>query len=152
MTQETFVLKWKFLMENTSAILEEETTKKNSFADVTLVSDELTKFKVHKFVLSACSPIFKEILLNNPHENPIIYLNGVKEDEVQTMLQLIYYGQVNIYTKRLEILFKAIEKFQLTGIDIPTFKSELSKSKEQKKKRRPTQKYVETQKENVLKQ
>merc|ERR1719300_1559272 len=119
MTQETFVLKWKYLMENTSATLEEETTKKNNFADVTLVSDELTKFKVHKFVLSACSPIFKEILLDNPHENPIIYLNGVKEDEVQTMLQLIYYGQVNVYTKRLEILFKAIEKFQLTGIDYP---------------------------------
>ena len=37
---------------------------KNS--DVTLVSDDQTQFKAHKIVLSACIPVFKKIIDNNP--------------------------------------------------------------------------------------
>ena len=33
--------------------------------DVTLVSDDLVCLKAHKFVLSACSPVLKDILLKN---------------------------------------------------------------------------------------
>ena len=62
----------------------QELTKEDNFTDVTIVSgDELLDYQVHKFVLSAVSPVFKEILLNNPHEHPLIYLNGVKEQELQ---------------------------------------------------------------------
>ena len=45
---------------------------KNS--DVTLVSDDQTQFKAHKIVLSACSPVFKKIIDNNPTQNSPIWL------------------------------------------------------------------------------
>ena len=31
-------------------------------SDVTLVCNDKVKFKVHKFILNACSPVFKSIL------------------------------------------------------------------------------------------
>ena len=50
-------------------------TLEDKFADLTIVSgDELLDYQVHKFVLSAVSSVFKEILLNNPHEHPLMYL------------------------------------------------------------------------------
>ena len=39
-----------------------ELYNESHFADVTLVSDDQVKFKVHKFVLNACSPVFESIL------------------------------------------------------------------------------------------
>ena len=87
MNQESFQLKWNFFLDNASATLEKEIRKSN-FTDVTLVSDDLTPFKVHKFVLSAFSPVFKEIFQSNPHSHPMIFLNGVKKQELYTLLQL----------------------------------------------------------------
>ena len=52
MDQETFLLRSKFHHENINHTLENDSMDKN-YADVTLVSDELIEFKVHKFVLSA---------------------------------------------------------------------------------------------------
>ena len=52
----------------------------NPFVDVTLVSDELIPHKVNKHVLGACSPVFKDILLKNYHQHPLIYLTGVENE------------------------------------------------------------------------
>merc|ERR1712136_319724 len=43
------------------------------FSDVALVSDDQHEYKVHKFVLSASSTVFKKILTRNPL-NTFIYL------------------------------------------------------------------------------
>merc|ERR1712126_9874 len=94
-------------------------TRENHFADVTLVSDELTPFEAHKFVLSACSPVFKEILLNCQHSHPIIYLNGVKEQEVQTILCLLYFGEATFTFNRIDKLFKIVKEFKFKGIELP---------------------------------
>ena len=50
--------------------------------DVILVSDKQIPFKAHKFVLSASSPVMKDLLLSNPHSHPLIYLRGVKQQEL----------------------------------------------------------------------
>ena len=46
----------------------------NSYRDVTLVSDDQKPFQAHRYVLSTFSPVLKNILLNNPHSHPLIYL------------------------------------------------------------------------------
>ena len=40
--------------------------KEESYADVTLVSSDQIEFKAHKIVLSACSPVLKKVIDNNP--------------------------------------------------------------------------------------
>ena len=61
--------------------------KEHSFCDVTLVSDDHKPFLAHRYVLSSFSPVLKNILHNNPHSNPLIYLKGVNHQE------FIYFGK-----------------------------------------------------------
>ena len=66
-----------------------------SFSDVTLVSDEQIPFQSHKFFLSACSPVLKGLLLSNPHCHPLIYLRGVKQQELLAILHFMYFGEAS---------------------------------------------------------
>ena len=65
------------------------------FAD--LVSEDQTLFQAHKTVLSVCSPVFKKIIENNPTQYPLIYLKGIQSHEVDSILQLMYLGEVTVY-------------------------------------------------------
>ena len=44
------------------------------FTDVTLASDDGHQVEAHKVILVASSPFFKEILVRNKHNHPLIYM------------------------------------------------------------------------------
>merc|ERR1712212_830756 len=71
------------------------------FADVTLVSDDQIQTPAHKVVLSACSPVLKTLLVNNPHSHPLLYLRGIKQTELQAILKFIYFGETQIFENRI---------------------------------------------------
>ena len=50
----------------------------NESTDVTLVCEDRTKFKAHRFVLNACSPTFQSIINDLHQKDPVIttYLNA----------------------------------------------------------------------------
>ena len=50
--------------------------KSQLFTDVTLVSDDKKQIKAHKFVLTACSTVFQNIIESLPENSSIIYLRG----------------------------------------------------------------------------
>ena len=70
------------------------------FTDVTLISDDLHQYKVHKFILSACSTAFKKILASNSL-NSSIYLRGIQHEELESVLQFIYFGEATFYHERM---------------------------------------------------
>ena len=86
---------------------------KNSFSDVTLVSDDKIQFEAHKCVLSASSPVLKKLLLNNPHPHPLIYLKGVKQQELQSILQFIYLGEARFYQGNMDRFMEAVKDLQI---------------------------------------
>ena len=47
------------------------------FTDVTLTCDDDDQIHAHKIVLSSSSPVFRRMLLKNPHQHPLIHLRGV---------------------------------------------------------------------------
>ena len=100
MEQETFCLSSKSFQSHLQATLKELFTE-NTFADVTLVSDDQIQIPAHKFVLSACSPVLKNLLINNPHCHPLLYLRGVTQQELQSILQFMYLGEARIYQERI---------------------------------------------------
>ena len=53
------------------------------FADVTLASADDKQMKAHKAVLSSCSPFFRNILLKNPHQSPLLYLGNLHSSQLQ---------------------------------------------------------------------
>jgi len=70
------------------------------YSDVTLVSDDQHNFKAHKFMLSACSSVFKNIFDQNPH-NTSIFLRGVQHQELEAIMQFIYLGEAKFFQERM---------------------------------------------------
>ena len=44
------------------------------FCDVTLACDD-KQVQAHKLVLASYSSVFRDLLIQNPHPHPVIYLN-----------------------------------------------------------------------------
>ena len=51
------------------------------FTDVILVSDEHKHYKVYKFILSACSPVLKQVLMENQHNVTLPNINHLDKIE-----------------------------------------------------------------------
>ena len=112
MQQNIFSLRWKYFHTNISSRLSDLYTETSS-TDVTLVSDDQIQFQAHKCVLSACSPVMKNLLLNNPHSHPLIYLRGVKQQELGSILQFMYHGEAAIHQKGIHILLENAKDLQI---------------------------------------
>ena len=93
MTQDIiYTLKWKDFNYNVKTRVS-DVIKELSFCDVTLVSDDHKPFLAHRYVLSSFSPVLKNILINNPHSHPLIYLRRVNHEELDSILQFMYFGK-----------------------------------------------------------
>jgi len=84
------------------------------FYDVTLVSDDQKQFKAHKVILSAFSPVLKTLLVNNPHSHPLLYLRGMKERNIQAILDYIYFGETKIHLENVNEFLNASKDFGIT--------------------------------------
>ena len=93
-----------------------ELGEKGHFADVTLVSDDQIQTKAHKVVLSACSPVLKTLLVNNPHSHPLLYLRGIKQTELQAILKFMYFGETQIFEHRINRFVSAAKDLEVKDI------------------------------------
>ena len=84
------------------------------FADVTLVTDDKKKVRAHRHVLSACSPVFKEILqIEKQNNHPFIYLRGIQYSEIEPILQFMYLGEAKLYEERLNEFLSAVRDLEI---------------------------------------
>lgn len=83
--------------------------------DVT-VACEGKQIDAHKFILSACSPVFRNLIKQNPHQHPLIYLRGVKYSELVHMLSFMYQGEVNIPQDDLQEFLEVGQDLKLAGM------------------------------------
>ena len=70
----------------------------------------------HKVILSACSPFFRSILKRNPHAHPLIYLKGVKLNNLQSVLDFIYGGEANVAQEELNSFLAVAEELKVKGL------------------------------------
>ena len=121
MSQETLSLSWK---QFPSRLVDtfQDLVREGIFSDVTLVCDDQIPIPAHKIIISACSPVFKNILLTNPHSHPLIYLRGVRQKVLQSILQFMYHGEVAISKESLQEFMNTAKDFQVEEIscDIAT--------------------------------
>ena len=85
------------------------------FTDITLISDDHHQYKVHKFILSACSSAFREILTNNSL-NSSIYLRGIQHEELESILQYIYLGEATFYHQRMNEFLNVAKNLDIKEI------------------------------------
>ena len=109
-----FCLQWKDFENKISAGFKELREEKDFF-DVTLACDD-SQLQAHKVILGACSPFFRTILKNNPHPQPLIYLKGVKYNELDAVLKFMYEGEVNVAQDDLNTFLAVAEDLHVKGL------------------------------------
>jgi len=114
MTTEKFCLRWNDFETNISSAFRELRDDKDFF-DVTLACDD-DQMQAHKVILSACSPFFRNILRRNPHQHPLLYLKGVKFTDLQSVLNFMYHGEVNIAQEELNSFLAVAEDLKVKGL------------------------------------
>merc|ERR1719378_1978795 len=97
--EEKINLKWQPFSSHGQELFK-NLMESQEFFDVTLVSDDLHQYRVHKFILSACSTVFRKILASNPL-NTSIYLRGICHEELESILQFICLGEATLYHERM---------------------------------------------------
>ena len=112
---EKLCLKWDDFLENTYTSfgsLQDD----QEFADVTLGCEDGQQVQGHKIILSAASPFFYNILTNNKHSHPLIYMRGIKSTELVAIMDFMYKGEANIYQENLNAFMIIAEELQLKGL------------------------------------
>jgi len=114
MGSEKFCLRWNDFETNISSAFRELRDDKDFF-DVTLACDD-EQIQAHKVILSACSVFFRNILRRNPHQHPLLYMKGVKYTDLQSVLNFMYHGEVNVAQEELNSFLAVAEDLRVKGL------------------------------------
>ena len=114
MSSEKFCLRWNDFESNISSAFKELRDDKDFF-DITLACDD-EQIQAHKVILSACSPFFRNVLRRNPHQHPLLYLKGVKYTDLQSVLNFMYHGEVNVAQEELNSFLSVAEDLRVKGL------------------------------------
>jgi len=113
--EEKLCLKWNDFQEN--AISAFGTLREDrEFADVTLACEDGQQVEAHKVILASSSPFFLNLLKMNKHPHPLIYMRGMKSEDLLAMVDFLYYGEANINQENLESFLAVAEELQLKGL------------------------------------
>jgi len=88
----------------------------------------------HRVVLSACSPVFKEILRSlgpGDAKGPLIFLRGISYHEMEAVLEFMYNGQTKVQHKELDAFLAAAEELKIKGLTSSQNTSETPSRKRQ---------------------
>lgn len=103
MEQSNSLLLERFYLNNCRKIFNKFLETNISLCDVTLMGDDGTCVKCHRFVLSACSPFFERAFKHytepadstDADKTELVFLLATyKSKNVQRMVDYIYYGQL----------------------------------------------------------
>lgn len=73
----------------------------------------------HRVVLSACSPVFKELLRaigTGDSKGPLIFLRGISYHEIEAVLEFMYNGQTKVQQTELDAFLAAAEELKIKGL------------------------------------
>ncbi|XP_055390336.1 peroxisomal membrane protein PEX14-like [Condylostylus longicornis] len=125
--QQMFCLRWNNHQSNFISVCS-SLLHNGSLVDVTLAA-EGKQLQAHKIVLSTCSSYFQALFTANPCQHPIVILKDVQYSDLKTMVDFMYYGEVNVSQEQLPHILKTAEMLKIKGLaDMPTDAATLTKS------------------------
>ena len=112
---EKFCLKWNDFQTNISTAFS-CLRGDEDFNDVTLASDDGQQIEAHKVILASSSPFFQNLLKRNKHAHPLIYMRGIKSDDLVAIVDFIYHGETKISQENLDSFLNIADELSLKGL------------------------------------
>ena len=88
------------------------------FTNVTLVTEGNRNITAHKVILSAFRLVFKDILISQSQEKPIIYFRKVKFDHLQAIVNFIYLGETKDDLECVTEFLELASDLQIVGLGV----------------------------------
>ena len=88
----------------------------NDFADVTLVCEDGQQVEAHQVILSASSPFFNKLLKRKRHAHPLIFMRGVRHEDLLGIVDFLYFGESRISQENLESFLAIADELQMDGL------------------------------------
>ena len=101
---------------NTQTKFQNELLVEQKLTDVTLACDDGFQIGVHRTIISASSLFFREVIMASSNQNPFIYLRGVKQETLKSLLNFIYVGETIVKTENVDDLVLIGNELKITGI------------------------------------
>ena len=80
------------------------------FADVTLACEDGKQVEAHKVILASSSPFFKNLFKRSRHPQPLVYMRGVRSDDLLAIVDFLYCGEANVNPQKILIIFLQLRK------------------------------------------
>ena len=112
---EKLCLRWNDFKDNVNSAFGNLREDKD-FSDVTLACEDGQQVEAHKVILAASSPFFQKLLRQNRHPHPLIFMRGIKSDELLAIVDFLYSGEANVYQQNLDSFLAIAEELQLRGL------------------------------------
>ena len=112
---EMLCLKWNDFQDNIKTAFR-NLKEDNDFADVTLACDDGNQIDAHKVILAASSPFFQNLLKRNKHSHPLIYMRGMKSEDLIAIVDFLYCGEANVLQENLDSFLAIAEDLKLKGL------------------------------------
>ena len=112
---ETLCLQWNEFKENVTSAFEDLRTC-GDFSDVTLACSDGETIEAHKVVHAASSPVFQNILRQNKHPHPVIFLRSVNSGDLLPILDFLYKGEARVLSENLESFLVFADELKMKGL------------------------------------
>ena len=111
---------------------------------MTLVCEDGKQVDAHKVVLASSIPFFKDTLKRNKHPHPLIFMRGLKSEDLLAIVDFLYLGKANVFQENLDSFLALAEELKLKGLT-----GNLDKAKEPPIETQPNFKNIPKKKEKT---
>ena len=114
-SSEKLCLQWNDFKDNVSSSFGDLRGDRD-FTDVTLACEDGKQVEAHKVILASSSPFFKDILKRNKHPHPLIFMRGLKSEDLVAIIDFLYFGEANVFQENLDSFLALAEELRLKGL------------------------------------
>ena len=83
---------------------------------MTLACDDGRQIEAHKIILAGSSLFFDNLLKRNKHNHPLVYMKGMKSEDMAAIVDFLYRGEANVFQENLESFLAIAEELNLKGL------------------------------------
>ena len=114
-SEEKICLQWNDFKDNVSSAFG-QLRGDWELSDVTLACEDGQQIEAHKVILASSSPFFMQLLGKNKHGHPLIYMRGVKFEDLASIVDFLYLGEADVNQERLDDFLALAEEWELKGL------------------------------------